>query len=64
MKLWIWNWIGGGYNSCHADTREQAIEESRRMTGAGRTTLVIDEETLHVGTVEELRQLDAAYSGD
>lgn len=58
-QLWIWNWISGGYNSCRAETRTDAIAQSKVI--AGKTILVINEDTLHVGTPEELQQLDAAY---
>ena len=30
-KLFLWNWTGGGYNSCRARTREEAIEKAKAM---------------------------------
>lgn len=59
-KLWIWNWIGGGYNSCLAVTREDALKEASRIRG--QTSLVVAEATLHVGTYEELEKLDRQYA--
>lgn len=60
MDLWIWNWVGGGYNSCRAATREEALEKAKKQ--AGDTILVVDEKTLHIGTQAELNRLDAQYA--
>lgn len=58
MKLWIWYWVGGGYNSCKAESREEALSKARAMTGV----LTVDVQTLHVGTWEELARLDRSYA--
>jgi hypothetical protein len=58
--LWIWEWIGGGYNSCRAATREEAIARAHEMCRYAKV-LKIDESTLHVGTPDELRHLDRIY---
>ncbi len=60
MKLWIWYWQGGGYNSCRAETRGEALEKARAM-GVG-TVLKVDESTLHEGTPKELLSLDRQYA--
>ena len=60
-KLWIWNWIGGGYNSTRASSRKEALAKAKAMTGG--TVLLVNEKTLHVGTQEERDRLDAQYAG-
>lgn len=52
-KLWIWNWIGLGYNSCRADSREEALVKAAQI--ADGTNLKVDESTLRECTVDELR---------
>lgn len=40
---YVWEWVGGGYNSCHAETLEIAKEMARIMglpSREGGTTLV------------------------
>ena len=59
MNLWIWHWTSGGYNSCRADTREEAIAKAKEL--ARFTVLVVDEKTLHIGTEKELQKLDCLY---
>jgi len=60
-QLWIWNWTAGGYNSCQATDREDALKQANAMTRGN--VLVVNESTLHVGTDQELRKLDAQYRG-
>jgi hypothetical protein len=60
MKLWIWNWQSGGYNSCQASTRDEAIEKANHMTRY--SILVLDVMSLHEGTYDELGKLDAKYA--
>jgi len=31
FRLFLWNWIGGGYNSCRAEDREAAIKKAVKM---------------------------------
>jgi len=55
-KLYLWNWIGGGYNSCRAASREEALEKGNAMTAKGPGIhLKVDESTLRECTVDELR---------
>jgi hypothetical protein len=75
--MWVYNWVGGGYNTTHGDTREEAIKNM--MTGhlklkkskgqmilpprfPGQVTLVVDMKTLRRVTSEQLRIIDASYS--
>lgn len=59
-KLWIFNWIGGGYNSVRASNRETALKIANNML----PSLKVDESTLHEGTLKELNQLHKSYSFD
>lgn len=59
-KLWIWNWIGDGYNSCTASSRLEALESATAM--ARRTGLGLNESTLHEGSYRELAILDRRYA--
>ena len=60
-KLFIWNWTQGGYNSCLAKTREEAVLKARAK--AGDTILTLDEPSLHQGTHAELDKLDSHFAG-
>lgn len=51
--LYLWNWVGGGYNSCRAASREEALEKAREI--AGDTVLKVDESTLRECTMNEIR---------
>lgn len=62
MNLWIWNWIGGGYNSCLASSREEALKNA--ATIAGKTTLRVDENTLRIGSNRELESINRSYALD
>lgn len=53
--LWIWNWTSGGYNSCKAVTRDEALRLGNAM--GEESNLVVDQATLHEGTYEELALL-------
>lgn len=57
-KLWVWNWKGGGFNSCVAADREEALEMARQI-GAHGVPLVPDEASLKETTNEELDKLYA-----
>lgn len=59
-KLYIWYWKQGGYNSCKAKNKEEAIEKAKKI--AGQTVLEVDENTVHEGTYQELAKLDRLYS--
>ena len=58
-KLYIWNWTSGGYNSCRADNRQEALSKARAME---TRVLKVDEPTLHEGTLDELNRLDRQYA--
>ena len=49
-KLYVWNWVGGGYNSCRAADRADAVAKAREITA----NLEVDESTLRECTVAEL----------
>ncbi len=55
-KLWIWNWKGGGYNSCKAHSREEALKKGKEMA-SWRLGMEVDESTLRETTEEELEEL-------
>lgn len=46
--LWFFHWVGGGYNSVLADTREEALEAAKLLGSptARFNGLVPDESTL------------------
>jgi hypothetical protein len=49
-RLYTWNWLGGGYNSCTARTRAEAIQKAHAMTDR----LMPDLKTLRIVTPEEM----------
>lgn len=59
-KLFIWYWKTGGYNSCKAKNKAEALEKAKKM--AGQTVLEVDEDSIHEGTYNELANLDRRYS--
>jgi hypothetical protein len=59
-KTWLFNWIGGGYNTVSAETRDEALRLARKK-GAPSSTfkgLTVDESTLHVATPAEISKWD------
>jgi hypothetical protein len=58
MPLWIWYWVGGGYNWCRANNREEALVKASVMS----RVLVVDQKTLHIGTIEEVNKLNRQYA--
>ena len=48
-QLYVWNWVGGGYNSCRASSPEEALEKANGIT----MKLTVDETTLRPCTWEE-----------
>lgn len=58
MALYLWNWVGGGYNSCEAESREDALGKAKEI--AGSTILVVDESTLRESTREEINAEERA----
>lgn len=60
QRIWIWNWIGGGYNWCKAANREEAFQKATEM--AARTILKVDETTLREGDMSQVGDLDRQYA--
>lgn len=56
--IWLWNWMGGGYNWCRVDTREEALEHARKLGGE---TLKIDESTLRQVAYSEVDKEERQY---
>ena len=65
LDLYTWNWIGGGYNSCMARSRTEAIRKAREMgkpTAGGMTvTLVPNLDTLRQVTAAEMVEIDRSW---
>ena len=57
-RLWIWNWIGGGYNSCKARDRAEALEKAGEISA----TLKVNPSTLRECTQDELDAEDRAWA--
>ena len=68
-KYWVWNWVGGGYNSCTAPTLAQALVRASEIgtpheysSGKFTTSMGIDVKTLREVTCEELNEIDAYFA--
>lgn len=64
LDLYTWNWIGGGYNSCMARSRTEAIRKAREMgmpRGGMTVTLVPALETLRQVTATEMVEIDRSW---
>ena len=62
--LYTWNWINGGYNSCTARSRTEAIRKAREMSkpqAAMQVTLVPALETLRPVTAAEMAEIDRGW---
>ena len=48
--LYKWNWVGGGYNQCRADSKSQALRRARALgrpdPGCVRQVLKVDVQSL------------------
>ncbi|MGH7174777.1 MAG: hypothetical protein ACREGR_00250 [Minisyncoccia bacterium] len=55
-KLWVWNWVGGGYNSTWAETKEEALAKAKEI-GSWTANLLVDEATLRESTEDEESKL-------
>jgi hypothetical protein len=54
-KLFLWNWVGGGYNSCQAENRAEALKVGNDMTRNGRGVhLIVNESTLREATFDDV----------
>jgi hypothetical protein len=69
-KLWTWNWVEGGYNSCLAPNRDVALRKAMEVGAPhpmddGKMTmgLHVNEATIRVVTAKEMREIDAQYAG-
>ena len=60
-QQWAWHWQGGGYNSCYAKNRQEALNKAGKMCDG--LDIQIDESTLHVAKPGELDSLNDFYSG-
>lgn len=48
--LYSWNWVGGGYNQCRADSKRQALRCAKEIgepSGDGGIRLEVREGSLH-----------------
>jgi hypothetical protein len=49
-SLYKWNWVGGGYNQCRADSKREAMKRARALgkpsPGCDRIELKVDEKSL------------------
>ena len=49
-NLYKWNWVGGGYNQCRADSKREAMKRARAIgrpdEGSSRMLLKVDEKSL------------------
>ena len=49
--LYSWNWVGGGYNQCRANSKREALKRARAMgrpeKGSRRILLKVDEKSLY-----------------
>ena len=61
QKIWIWNWVNGGYNYCNAFSKEEALQKAKEMTSTNN--LKVLEESLHEGTWTELENIEKQYAG-
>ena len=35
QNLYVWNWVGGGYNQTYATTKEAALEKAKAIWSVG-----------------------------
>ncbi len=61
-KLYVWEWIGGGHNDCHAGSPAEALRKAVAM--AKHTTLKVDKKTLRVASRALVAKLDRQYGFD
>lgn len=65
MKTWYWEWQGGGYNTCRAETREDALRQAVEIGKPGevmKVTLVPDERTLRAVDTREVDRLSRFWA--
>lgn len=69
--IWTWEWKSGGYNSCTAPSREEALAKALAMgqphptaaaSGGMTVTLLPDPKTLRSVTPEEMSAIDRRWA--
>ena len=62
-QQWTWNWIKGGYNSCTASSREEALKIATDMgiPRWGGVTLAPDPSTLRAVSDSEMATIDRGW---
>lgn len=58
-KLYVWEWIGGGHNDCHASSPAEALRKANAM--ANGTTLKVDRKTLRAASAATQARLSRQY---
>lgn len=64
-QTWTWNWTSGGYNSCVAGSRAEALGVAMQMglpTMPGHVTLVPDPSTLRAVTPAQMHAIDRSWA--
>jgi hypothetical protein len=64
-RTWLWKWTEGGYNTCRAKTREEALAKAKEKGKPNEVFkgLTVDEKTLHVATDKEVAETDKRFAG-
>lgn len=64
-KLYVWNWVGGGYNSAMAMSLEEARAIATKMgEPSGARTVILTPVGIRLAKEGEIQALDRAYSLD
>jgi hypothetical protein len=58
-QLWTWTWLGGGYNSCSASSRKEALGLACEM--GRKCGLNVNEASLKSVTPEEMNAIDKSW---
>ena len=60
MKLYTWNWTGGGYNSCRAESKEAATAVAKEMAEGYPFDLL--EGSVREVSTQEMIDIDRSYA--
>ncbi len=62
-KTWLFNWVGGGYNTVTAKTRKTALKRAIEFgkRDPPRVSLVPNEKTLRVASYEDIEAENKAW---
>lgn len=62
-QTWVWNWVGGGYNTASASSRAEALKLARAKGAPSGVFkgLTVNEASLHVALPGEVDRLDKEY---